>query len=144
MPTTPACIFCRILTGEAEASLVYEDENLAAFLDIFPMVHGHSLVVPRRHLAGLADLDSDLGGKMIDAGRKLATAMRPALGCQGVNLFLADGTAAGQTVFHVHLHVLPRSGGDGFGLRRGLHSPPARHELEEQARRLRKALGSPS
>jgi histidine triad (HIT) family protein len=131
------CLFCGIVAGEVEASRVLEDERTVAFMDIRPVTPGHTLVVPRTHAARLADLDPQDGAGVFDAGRRIAAALR----AEGVNLFLADGEVAGQEVFHVHLHVIPRAPGDGFGLR----LPPdyrirERAELEAQAERIRSAL----
>jgi histidine triad (HIT) family protein len=139
----PACIFCEILARRSPASFVYEDEVCSAFMDIQPVTPGHILVVPQRHAADLAALDPQDGGRIFQVGARLAGALRHSgLRCEGVNLFLADGEAAGQDVFHVHLHVFPRFGGDGFGLRFGpeYHQRPARAILEEAAARLRAAL----
>ncbi len=137
------CIFCEILAGRAGASLVYQDEHCAAFLDIQPVTPGHLLVIPRRHAVSLADLGEDEGGRVFQAGQRLAGALRRSgLRCEGVNFFLADGEAAGQEVFHLHLHVIPRYAGDGFGLRFGPHYPsrPPRADLDETARKIREAL----
>ncbi|HKN98606.1 MAG TPA: HIT family protein [Pseudonocardiaceae bacterium] len=112
------CVFCGIVSGAAPASLVYEDADLLAFLDIRPVTTGHLLVVPKVHASGLADLDGPTGAGMWQLARRLASALRrSSLRCDGVNLFLADGVAAGQEVFHVHLHVIPRFPGDGFAIR---------------------------
>jgi histidine triad (HIT) family protein len=109
------CVFCDIISGRGEASVIYEDEHVVAFMDIEPVTEGHVLVVPRRHAAFLEDLDEDLGARVFRAGHRLARALRRSgLPCEGVNMFLADGEAAFQEVFHVHLHVLPRFVGDGF------------------------------
>ncbi len=137
------CVFCRIIQGEQAASIVYEDEQVIAFLDTRPVNPGHLLVVPRRHAASLAGLPLELGGRLFQAGMRLAAALRKTgLRCDGVNLYLADGRAAGQEVFHVHLHVVPRFSGDGFGLRFGPHygERPPRAELDELAGRIRSAL----
>ena len=144
MPPNPDCIFCKIIAGRAEATFLLREPKVAAFLDVFPWVPGHTLVVPRRHLAGLAELTPQIGGLMMAAGRQVAAALRRTLPrCEGVNFFLADGAVAGQTVFHCHLHVIPRSAADGFGIRRPAVPPPSRDELEERAVRLRAALASP-
>lgn len=118
--TAASCMFCDIVAGQAPASLVYTDDEVVAFLDIHPINPGHILVAPRAHAACLADLEAETGGHLFQVGRKLAAAVRRSgVRCEGVNLFLADGQAAGQTVFHVHLHVVPRFAGDGFGFRFG-------------------------
>ncbi len=134
------CLFCRILAGELPGTFVYRDEHVAAFMDIQPVNPGHLLVVPTRHAAQLADLDSAIGGRMMEVAQRMAAALRTSdLRCEGVNLFLADGAAAMQEVFHVHLHVFPRFAGDGFGLRFGPHyaERPSRAELERAGEQLR-------
>ncbi len=140
MTPSSACIFCRIVAGEAEASLVYRDEAVTAFMDAHPVAEGHLLVVPNRHAAGLEDLDASDAARMIAAARKLAAALRRSgLPCDGVNLLLADGQAAGQTVFHCHLHVIPRTSRDGFGFRRplGVGRDASREMREAAAVRIR-------
>ena len=112
------CIFCNILAGSAPASFVYRGDSVAAFMDIQPITPGHLLVVPLAHAASLAELDPEAGAQLFRAGQLLAGALRQSgLRCEGVNFFLADGAAAGQDVWHVHLHVIPRFKGDGFGFR---------------------------
>jgi histidine triad (HIT) family protein len=143
MTANPGCIFCRIVAREAEASLVYQDALVSAFMDAHPIAEGHILVVPKRHACGLADLDEPSAGRMMGVGRRLAGALRRSgLPCEGVNLLLADGAAAGQSVFHCHLHVIPRTSGDGFGLRRalGLGSSPSRLAMDAVAARIRESL----
>jgi diadenosine tetraphosphate (Ap4A) HIT family hydrolase len=135
------CLLCRLTRGEAEVSVVHDDERTVTLMDIRPVVRGHMLVVPRRHAASLAELDENDGAQLFRLAQLAAAALRAsALRCEGVNLFLADGEAAGQEIFHVHLHVLPRFRGDGFGLR----FPPdysvrPRTELDEAAAALRGA-----
>jgi len=111
------CIFCKIVRREALASIVAEDAETLAFLDIRPLTPGHTLVIPRRHAADLGELPAVLGGKVFGMAMAVAAAMRRSgLKCEGVNIYVADGRAAGQEVLHVHLHVVPRFKGDGFGL----------------------------
>lgn len=134
------CIFCAIIAGHAEASVVHEDADVIAFMDIRPFTSGHLLVVPKRHASGLAQLDPSDGAKVFEAGQRIATALRAgAVLADGVNLYLADGAVAGQEVFHVHLHVIPRTHGDGFGLRAAPRTPP-RSALEQMAAVIRGAL----
>lgn len=137
---SPDCVFCRIVAGTARASVVYADGRAVAFLDIAPMTPGHLLVVPRVHVRGLADLDPETGGHVFRVAQRLAAALRRSgLRCDGVNFFLADGAAAFQEVFHLHLHVLPRWRGDGvkLGYQAGR---PSRAELERQAADVRAGL----
>ena len=141
------CIFCRILDGELPGSFVYRDETCAAFMDIQPVNPGHILVVPIRHAPYLADLEASVAGDLTRVAHSATAALRASgLPCEGVNFFLADGEAAMQEVFHVHLHVFPRFRGDGFGLK---FSPeyytrrPERSELDRVAATLA-ALMSPT
>ncbi len=136
----PYTIFGDIVAGRAEASRVYEDDDVVAFMDIRPMTPGHLLVVPKVAARSLAELDPAVGGKLFQVAQKLAGALRDSeVGCDGVNFFLADGVTAGQEVFHVHLHVIPRTPGDGFGLR-GRPTSPHRADLDYLASSIRGAL----
>jgi histidine triad (HIT) family protein len=112
-------------------------------MDIQPVNAGHVLVVPTKHATQLADLDPDVAARMLPLAQRVAAAL-PASGvrCEGVNLLLADGAAAMQEVFHVHLHVIPRFESDGFGLRFGPHysDRPPREALEQVAAQLRRGL----
>ena len=138
------CVFCDIVAGHGPASVVYSDETALAFLDIRPLATGHLLVIPRAHAPYLADLDPAVGGHMFGVAQRMAAALRRSgLPCQGVNLFLADGEAAFQEVFHVHLHVLPRTPGDGFRLK-GRPRTPGRADLDTTAEHVRAGLpGTP-
>src|SRR5205085_2430131 len=130
------CVFCELLSGKLESSNVYRDERCTAFMDIQPVNPGHVLVVPNRHAAHLADLKEEEGARMFRVAQRLAAALRlSGVRCEGVNLLLADGEAAMQEVFHVHLHVIPRYRGDGFGLKfpPTYSRKPERKELEAVA-----------
>ena len=137
------CIFCDIISGLAPASFVHQDDLCVAFMDIHPVNPGHVLVVPRSHAALLTELDEASAGHLMQVAQQVDAALRrTGLKCEGVNLFLADGRAAGQDVFHVHLHVFPRFHGDGHHLR--LHSsyfiPTPVSELKENAELIRTQL----
>ena len=113
---------------------------LSAFQPVNP---GHVLVIPNQHAANLADLDPDCGAHLFRVAQQIAQALRTSgIPCEGINLFLADGEVAGQDVFHVHLHVIPRYSGDGFGFRFGPHygNRPNRAELDMMAEAIRSAL----
>jgi diadenosine tetraphosphate (Ap4A) HIT family hydrolase len=136
-------VFCDIIRGDADASVVYADDLTLAFMDIQPVNGGHLLVVPRYHAAYLADLDPETGGRLFQVGMRTADALRQSgVRCEGVNLFLADGAAAGQEVFHVHLHVIPRFSGDGFGFRfsPSYYNLPSRATLDDVAGSIRQSL----
>lgn len=134
-----SCVFCEIVAGDAPASVVHEDERTMTFLDHRPITPGHLLVVPRAHAAYLAELDPDDGAQLFRVGMLGAAALRASsLRCEGVNFHLADGVVAGQEVFHVHLHVIPRYAGDGFGLRFPTdYRVRDRAELDEAAESVR-------
>ena len=138
-----SCVFCGIVQGKAEASVVYEDLTCAAYMDVQPVNSGHMLIVPKVHAAYLSDLDEDGGAQLFRVAMRLDGALRKSgLRCEGVNLFLADGEAAGQEVFHVHLHVFPRFVGDGFELKFGPRYglKPSRPSLNEIAVRIKAAM----
>jgi histidine triad (HIT) family protein len=139
------CVFCKILSGEMEASMIYHDDRCSAFLDHQPINPGHTLVVPNRHAPDLAGLDAEEGAHMFRVAQHIAAALRNSeVKCEGVNISLADGAAAGQEVFHVHLHVFPRYVGDGFSVRFGppYRNRPERRELNAIADRIRNVLQS--
>ncbi len=141
------CVFCRIIKGESPASRVYEDEAVLAFMDIKPVNAGHVLVIPKRHAAALADLNPEDCVRTFAAAQRVAAALYASgIRCEGVNLILADGEVAGQEVFHVHVHVIPRFAGDGFGFRFGprYNDPTGRGELDSRAQQIRSVLESKS
>lgn len=140
---TPYNVFPKILTGELPASFVYRDELVSAFMDVQPITPGHMLVIPNEAAENLAELVPDCGAHMFRVAQRLAAGIRATrLRCEGVNLILADGQQAGQTVFYAHLHVIPRYTGDGFGINfpDDYQQRPPRDELEANAALIRAAL----
>ena len=140
---TQPCVFCAIVKGEAPASIVYRDDSVMAFMDIRPVNAGHVLVMPLKHEMSVLSLDDDAASHIFAIGRRVAAALKDAgVRLEGFNLFLANGTVAGQTVFHAHLHVLPRFTGDGLGFTRNANvRMPPQSELDETAERIRRAGG---
>jgi histidine triad (HIT) family protein len=141
------CVFCEIVAGRAPASLVYADDKVTAFLVLHPVAPGHLLVIPNEHFVVLADLPDGLAEHMLHVGMRLAAAIRSSgMPCEGINLFVADGEAAGQEVFHHHLHVIPRWAGDGFVIAASAWSlpRPTRHDLDGNAAVIRAALNGGS
>ena len=146
------CVFCGIVEGALPSSMVYRDDLCCAFMDIQSINPGHLLVVPLEHSASLSELDPKTGGHLFAVAQRLAAALYAAgegggPRCQGVNFSLADGPVAGQDVFHVHLHVIPRYARDGFGFRfgPGYALRPRRSELDRVAGEIRAALdGGPA
>ncbi len=110
---TDFCIFCAIAAADAPASIVAEDENAVAFLDLHPLTTGHTLVIPRRHVTDVLDADGAIGevAALLEGTSRLLV---DKLGADGLNVFQATRAAAGQTVFHLHFHLLPRWSGDGL------------------------------
>jgi diadenosine tetraphosphate (Ap4A) HIT family hydrolase len=135
------CVFCAIVAGEEQASIVHEDDDTLAFMTIGPVTPGHLMVIPKRHAPYLADLDEQTGARIFVVAMHLAQALRKSgLRCEGINLFLADGEAAFQEIFHAHLHVFPRFAGDSFRIDADWLVHPTRKELEANAARIRGAL----
>ena len=134
------CVFCAIVAGEAEASVVHEDDRVVAFMDLNPVTPGHTLVVPRLHAVGLEDLDEDTSTHVWRIGHRVGRALRRSgLRCEGINVFLADGEAAFQEIFHFHLHVFPRFKGDGFRLGADV-TMRARQLLDDEAQAVRRGM----
>jgi len=110
------CIFCKIVAGELPSHPIYEDEHTIGFLDISPWVSGHSLVIPRRHSRNLWEVEGEDLAHTAAAAKAVATTMRDRIGAEGVNLLNSCEAAAWQTVFHFHIHVIPRFSGDPLRL----------------------------
>lgn len=127
----PGCVFCAIIDERAPASVVYQDDEVIAFMDINPVTPGHLLVVPRDHLPQLTDLSDELAGHVFNVARRLAAALRSSdVRADGINLFYADGKAALQEIFHAHLHVIPRYPDDGFSIDANWGTNPSHDELD--------------
>ena len=133
------CIFCKIANGEIPSSTVYEDENFRVILDLGPAAKGHALILPKEHFKDVCELDPAVAAKVLPLGAKIGAAMKKSLGCAGFNLVQNNGEAAGQTVFHFHVHVIPRyEGGPSMVTwTRGSEKPEV---LAETAEKIKKAL----
>lgn len=110
------CIFCKIVKKELPAFIFYEDEFVIGFLDINPLVEGHTLVVPKTHYESIFDIDEEALQKIISVSQKISKRIKEALRVEGVNLINASGVVAGQSVPHFHLHIIPRRAGDEINL----------------------------
>ncbi len=115
-PASDDCIFCKIVAGDLPATIVDEDERTLAFMDISPATRGHALVIPRAHVSDLHEIGADDLQACVVAAQRLAGRARERLGADGVNLINSCGAAAWQTVFHFHVHVVPRYVGDPLEL----------------------------
>lgn len=137
------CIFCRILCGEAEGSIVHREAGCTALMTIEPVTRGHVLVVPDAHHVDIRDLPPETAGNMFLLAQKVARAYgATGIRCEGVNVVMCNGAAAGQTVFHAHIHVNPRFAGDGFSwnLPPGFDHKPDRAQLDDVAGRISAAI----
>jgi histidine triad (HIT) family protein len=112
----PDCIFCKIVAGELPGTIIDEDERTIAFMDINPATRGHALVIPRKHARDLLEIEPDELAAVTAAAQRLAARVHERLGADGVNLINSCGSAAWQTVFHFHIHVIPRYEGDPLRL----------------------------
>ncbi|MBE5948434.1 MAG: HIT family protein [Lachnospiraceae bacterium] len=110
------CIFCKIANGEIPSNTLYEDDDFRVILDIEPATKGHALILPKKHFANLYEIDDERASKVLLVAKQMATKMQKALNCDGLNVVQNNGVAAGQTVFHFHMHLVPRYEQDDAGL----------------------------
>ncbi len=111
------CIFCKILAGEIPSTAVYEDDSFRAILDVNPAARGHVIIITKKHAANIFELPEEDASKIFVVAKKIATAVKKAYNCDGVNIVQNNGEAAGQTVFHVHVHVIPRFQNDTVNIK---------------------------
>jgi histidine triad (HIT) family protein len=128
------CIFCRIVRGEMPAYTVYEDEQTLAFMDIFPVTDGHTLVITKAHYADLHAATTEVLQAVAVSAKRVGDAIRKVLRPDGLMVFQLNGSAAGQTVFHYHMHLMPRAAGEPLALHARTPGDPAR--LRDLATRL--------
>jgi histidine triad (HIT) family protein len=124
MPLDPSCIFCKIVAGDAPAHRVWEDDRTIVFLDIFPVARGHTLLVPKEHCVDLFDADPESLRSLMATSKRVATALRRVVEPDGMLVFQLNGAAAGQTVFHYHMHLLPRWSGQELALHSRIPGEP--------------------
>ena len=134
------CIFCRIVAKEIPATVVHEDEHTLAFMDIGQVNPGHVLVAVKKHVENIFALDDVQAAAVFRSAAKVARAIRGAFAPQGLSVYQANGAAAGQTVLHLHVHLVPRHEGDGMALTWPVKNPP-REKLLEYAEKIRAKLG---
>ncbi len=133
------CVFCRIVRGEIPATVVLQDEQTIVFMDIGSVNPGHMLVAAKPHVENLQGMDEVLAGALFRSASRAARAIEKVFGPEGISVYQANGAAAGQTVFHAHIHVLPRWENDGLTFSWPVKNP-SREELERVAAQLRAAL----
>jgi histidine triad (HIT) family protein len=135
----PACVFCKIVAKQIPATVVYEDADVLAFMDIGQVNPGHVLVAAKAHAENIYALDESSAAAVFRSATRVAKAIRAAFAPQGLSVYQANGKAAGQTVFHFHMHLVPRHEEDGMALTWPVKNPP-REEIEECAERIRNEL----
>lgn len=133
------CIFCRIIAGQIPSTRLYDDDEVVAFMDIGQVNPGHVLVAPKKHAANLFELEEAQAAVVAKVCARIARALKAAFGPEGLSVYQANGKAAGQTVFHYHVHLVPRHEGDGMALTWPVKNPP-RDKLEEYAAKIRSRL----
>jgi histidine triad (HIT) family protein len=133
------CVFCRIVAGQIPSTRVFEDEHTVAFMDIGQVNPGHTLVTVRKHAANLYELDDAQAAAVARSSARIARAIKAAFNPDGLSVYQANGQAAGQTVFHYHVHLTPRYAGDGMEFTWPVKNPP-REQLEECAAKIRAKL----
>jgi len=133
------CLFCKIIKNEIPAHKIYEDDSVLAFLDIRPISKGHTLVIPKKHAKDIFELDEETLKKISAVAKKIAQKMKDSLAVDGVNLYHASGASAEQTVFHFHLHVVPRKKDDNICFTCAVASKEgvSQEELKETADKLK-------
>lgn len=132
------CIFCKIANGEIPSATLYEDEDFRVILDLGPAAKGHALILPKEHYPNLYELPDELAEKAVLLAKKMITKMKKALDCDGFNVVQNNGAPAGQTVFHFHMHLIPRYEGDhaGFGWNTGELNAADREEILTKMRKI--------
>lgn len=130
------CIFCKIANGEIPSATLYEDEDFRVILDLGPASKGHALILPKAHAANIYEISDDMAAKAMILAKKMATKMTEVLKCDGFNIVQNNGEPAGQTVFHFHMHLIPRYKGDEVGLtwKAGELSDEVRDEILKKVR----------
>ncbi len=137
------CIFCEIIKGNADASLIYKNDKVTAFMDLYPINKGHVLVVPNEHHMKFTNLSEGVPSEMFSAAQKILKAIEKTdIACEGANIFLCDGEVAGQDVMHSHLHIAPRFSGDGYRMGFSGASPyeSTRDQLDNTAKLIKEEL----
>ena len=133
------CIFCKIANGEIPSTTLYEDEEFRVILDLGPASKGHALILPKNHFEDVCALDEKTAAKILPLAARVGSAMKKALGCAGFNLVQNNGEAAGQTVFHFHMHVIPRYEG-GPDMVSWIPGSPSQEELSQICAKIKTCL----
>ena len=133
------CVFCKIVNGDIPSNTIYENSEFKVIMDISPATKGHVLVLPKEHFKDIYDIDAETAGKLFQLAAVVARALKEVLNCDGLNILQNNGVIAGQTVFHFHMHLIPRYEGDDVTVKWEGHSMDA-EEMDQLRRDIRKAL----
>lgn len=131
------CIFCKIIKGEIPSFTVYEDDDFKVILDRFPAAPGHVLVIPKAHYSDMFELSEEAATKLYPLAKKIAKRIKEVTGSEGINIVQNNGEAAGQSVYHFHLHIIPRKMGDGIILNKSSNMETTIEELEAMWHKLK-------
>lgn len=134
------CIFCKIARREIPATVIYNDQNILAFMDLNPIIKGHALVIPKKHYDPITATPDDLLAEMMAVAKKIAAAQEKGLRAEGINIVQNNGTCAGQAVPHIHIHVIPRFGDDGHHWNWNAKEYSSGEEMETFAKQIQAAL----
>lgn len=137
--SNPNCIFCNIANSTLQSATVFENSEYKVILDLYPASKGHTLIIPKEHVESIYDMDSDMAGKVFGFATIVARALKIVLGCDGLNVLQNNGEAAGQTVNHFHMHLIPRFKNDGLKFAWST-IPVEREQLELLAREIGKKV----
>ena len=142
MEKDPSCIFCQIVAGELPSAKIFEGEETLAFMDINPVNEGHALIIPKTHHENIFTMDSDILSAVSRTTLKVATAVKETLSPEGMNIFQANGVAAGQTVFHFHFHfhILPRNSNDRLQITLHGTNPAEPQQIQQTAGRIKQSF----
>lgn len=133
------CIFCKIANGEIPSATVYEDDDFRAILDLGPASKGHTLILPKKHVANIFEMDDETAAKALVVAKHVACKVKKAMNCEGLNILQNNGEIAGQSVFHFHMHIIPRYADDTVGLPAWKPGSPDQETLQETAKAIREA-----
>ena len=133
------CVFCKIVNGDIPSNTIYENSEFKVIMDISPATRGHVLILPKEHYKDIYDIDAETAGKLFQLAAVVARALKEVLNCDGLNILQNNGVIAGQTVFHFHMHLIPRYEGDDVTVKWEEHSMDA-EEMDQLRKDIRKAL----
>lgn len=133
------CVFCKIVNSDIPSNTIYENSEFKVIMDISPATKGHVLVLPKEHFKDIYDIDAETAGKLFQLAAVVARALKEVLHCDGLNIIQNNGEIAGQTVFHFHMHLIPRYEGDDVTVKWKEHSMDA-EEMDQLRKDIRKAL----